>query len=110
MKDNKIKKFADLSKDIEQNALEVDIESLKSGEFEIESIIDVFHDPKDIKEGITISGVNLNGETKRGDVIYISCFIKKSGTSITSPASQCVLKVRIVEIMNGFSYLNKLIK
>jgi len=35
MKNAKIKKFTELSKDIEQNLLEVDIESLKSGEFEI---------------------------------------------------------------------------
>lgn len=110
MKDIKIKKFTELSKDIEQNMLEVDIESLKSGEFEIESIIDVFHDPKDIKENyLSIQSDLTKKDVKRGDLIYITAMIKKPGHSMTSPATQAVLKLRIVDIYQGLSYLNKVI-
>ena len=45
-------------------------------------------------------------QVKRGDVIWITAFIQKAGsTSYSSQQSQAVLKCRIVDIFNG---LNKL--
>jgi len=35
--------------------------------------------------------------------------IKKPGHSMTSPATQAVIKLRIVDIYQGLSYLNKVI-
>ena len=110
MKDKKIKKFDELSNDIESNELEVDFDRVKSGEIEIESVIDVFLDPKDIKENYIGLNYDLSKkELKRGDTFYITAMVKKKGTSINSPASQAVIKVRIIDIYNGLSYLNKVI-
>ena len=109
----KIKKFDELSNDIESIDLEMDIEKIKSGGFEIESIIDVFHDPKDIeiKENniIGIPSDLSKKELKRGDTIYITALIKKKGMSFSAPATQAVLKVRIVDIYHGLAYLNKVL-
>jgi hypothetical protein len=109
---SKIKKFDELSKDIEDKDLEMDIEKLKKGGFEIESIIDVFHDPKDIEIKENIIGIPSDlskKELSRGDTIYITALIKKKGVSFSSPATQAVLKVRIVDIYHGLSYLNKVL-
>jgi hypothetical protein len=35
--------------------------------------------------------------------------IRKSGTSMTSPAVQAVLRLRIIDIYRGLSYLNKVL-
>lgn len=110
MENYKVKKFGELSTDIENTELEMDFDKISSGEFEIESIIDIFHDPKDIKENFV--GINSDltkKEVKRGDTIYITAMIKKPGNSMTSPATQAVLKLRIVDIYQGLSYLNKII-
>jgi len=110
MKNTIFKKFDELSKDIDDKDLEFDFKKIKLGEFEIESIIDIFHDPKDIKENFAgISSDLTKNEVKRGDTIYITAMIKKSGHSMTSPATQAVLKLRIIDIYNGLSYLNKVI-
>lgn len=110
MSDTKIKKFKELSQDVEKKELEIEFSRVKSGEFEIESIIDVFHDPKDIKENfIGIQSDLSKKDLKRGDVIYITAMIKKAGHSMTSPATQAVLKLRIVDIYQGLSYLSKVI-
>lgn len=111
MKNAKIKKFDELSKDIEDKALEVDFEKIKSGEFEIESVIDVIiGSDSGISENISISGIDLsNRDVKRGDTLYITCLMKKKGVSFSSPSSQYTLKVRIVEMISGWSYLNKII-
>jgi hypothetical protein len=110
MSDTKIKKFKELSQDVEKKELEIEFSRVKSGEFEIESIIDVFHDPKDIKENFIGMQSDLSKkDLKRGDVIYITAMIKKAGHSMTSPATQAVLKLRIVDIYQGLSYLSKVI-
>jgi len=110
MKNAKIKKFDELSKDIEDKELEININDIKSGKFEIESIIDVFQDPKDIKENfIGLQSDLTKKEVKRGDTIYITAMIKKSGHSMSSPATQAVIKLRVIDIYNGLSYLNKVI-
>ena len=46
---DKIKKFTQLSSDIENPIFDINVEKIKNGEYEIDSIIDVFLDPKDIK-------------------------------------------------------------
>ena len=107
-------KFTKLANDIE-NIQEIDIEKIKSGEYEIESVIDVFLDPTDIKlqeSGIVGITTDLtNKEVKRGDHVYITAMIRKSGsTSFSSPSIQAVLKLRVVDIYHGLSYLNKIIK
>lgn len=110
MSDTKIKKFKELSQDVEKKELGIEFSRIKSGEFEIESIIDVFHDPKDIKENFIGMQSDLSKkDLKRGDVIYITAMIKKAGHSMTSPATQAVLKLRIVDIYQGLSYLSKVI-
>ena len=49
------------------------------------------------------------GESIMGDTIYITALIKKKGISFTAPATQAVLKVRVVDIYHGLSYLNKVL-
>lgn len=110
MKGRKIKKFDELSKDVEKEELEVDIDRIK--EFEIESIIDIFTEPEDktVKENIIgVPSSLTNKEVKRGDLVYITAMIRKPGQSFTSPATQAVLKLRVVDIYQGLSYLNKVI-
>lgn len=110
MKGRKIKKFDQLSKDLEKETFEVDDEKIKG--FEIESIIDIFTEPeeKDISENVIGVPTSLTEkEVKRGDLIYITAMIRKPGQSFTSPATQAVLKLRVVDIYQGLSYLNKVI-
>ncbi len=108
-----MKKFSNLSDDI-KNIPEIEIEKIKNGEYEIESIIDVFLDPKDIKldEANVINfNTQLNGEVKRGQYIYCICLMRKSGTtSFSSPSIQVVVKAKIIDIYHGLSYLNKILK
>ena len=108
-------KFTKLANDIE-NIVEIDVEKIKSGEYEIESVIDVFFG-NDKEEKIVESGIIgittdiSNKEAKRGDTIYITAMLRKTGSnSFSSPSIQSVLKCRIVDIYHGLSYLNKLIK
>lgn len=110
MKDSKIKKFSQLSSDIENDNLEDNLD--KVTKFEIESIIDVFTEPEDndLKENVIgIPSSLTDKEVKRGDLIYITAMIRKPGQSFTSPATQAVLKLRVVDIYKGLSYLNKVI-
>ena len=113
---SRIKKYDELSDDIKAEFLEIDVEKIKNGEYEIESIIDIITDPKDLPKTVSESGgvmgigMDINKAIKRGDTIYIVAMIRKSGSSsFSSPASQSVLKVRIIDIYNGLSYLNKVI-
>lgn len=109
---SRIKKYQELSKDIEGEIFEVDVEKIKNGEYEIESIIDVFLDPKDLPIKLQESGVGVNTdlsvkEVKRGDTIYITAFLRKPGMSLASPAVQGVLKLRVVDMFYGLQHLNK---
>ena len=107
----KIKKYNELSSDIESNSVDIPIEKL-SGEYHIEEILDIFLDPKDIpvKEGMMGINTDLsNREIKRGELIYITALVRKSGHSVTSPAVQCVIKLRVVDIYQGLQYLSKVI-
>lgn len=107
----KIKKYDELSSDIENKNLEIDIEKLK-GEYRIEEILDVFLDPKDIPVTEGIMGIHTdlsNNEIKRGQLVYISALLRKEGHSLSSPAVQSVIKLRVIDIFKGLQYLNKVI-
>jgi hypothetical protein len=118
MKTRKIKKFQELSNDIKDpEILELEdgiVKSKSSDKFEIESIIDVFMDHKDLPfyeaNQIGFSPDLSNREVKRGDTIYITALVKKKGNSFSSPATQAVIKVRVIDIYHGLAYLNKVIK
>lgn len=47
-------------------------------------------------------------QTKRGDIIYITALLKRNN-NMASPGVQGVLKVRVVDIYYGTSYMNKVI-
>jgi hypothetical protein len=111
---DKIQKFSNLSTDIE-TIINVDVDKIKSGEYEIESVIDVFLDPNDVKlqeSGIIGITTDLsNKDVKRGDHVYITAMLRKTDKqSFSSPSIQAVLKLRVVDIYHGLSYLNKIIK
>ena len=109
-----MQKFTHLSDDI-NNIPTIDIEKIKSGEYEIESVIDIFLDPNDSRlqeSGIVGITTDLtNKDVKRGDTVYITAMLRKTNsTSLSSPSIQAVLKLRVVDIYHGLSYLNKIIK
>lgn len=117
MKTQKIKKFQELSDDIEKEVLDLkdgEIKSKLNQKFEIESVIDVFTDPKDLpltESGLVAMNADLsNKNIKRGDTVYITAMVKKEGQSFSSPSTQAVIKLRIVDIYHGLSYLNKIMK
>jgi hypothetical protein len=95
-----------LSNDIVKDSQE--LERVPDG-YEIEEIIDVIT-PDTLEENwIGVPDISQK-ELKRGELIYITALIRKKGTtSFTSPSTQAVLKVRIVDIYQGLSYLNKVI-
>jgi hypothetical protein len=110
-----MRKFTALSSDIENDDLELSIDSLTSGEYVIDSIIDVFNEPEEdmaiVESGLVAIDADLtNKPIKRGDVVYITALVKKKGASMSSPASQSVLKLRVVDIYAGLNYLNKIMK
>ncbi len=81
------------------------IVKLADNEYEIVSVNDVsLENPKNISEA-TIINAELSGEVKRGDNLYITAMIKKKNATINS---MCVIKVRIVDMFQGLSYLNTL--
>ena len=112
MEIKKFKDYSNLSKDTE--IIDATDNKIK-GEIQIEEIIDIFLDPNDINfgnvdEGVIGVGPDLtNREVKRGDTVYLSCLIKKKGQSFSSPATQAVLRLRIIDIYHGLQYLNKVI-
>jgi hypothetical protein len=109
----KIKKYKDLSDDIQSNDLNSDTEKLK-GEYQIEEILDIFTDPKDIPVTESAGAIGINTdlsvkEVKRGDYVWITALLRKPGQSFTSPAVQGILKLRVVDMFYGLQYLNKVI-
>jgi hypothetical protein len=108
---SKIKKYDELSSDIKDPKLEDEIERLK-GDYQIEEILDIFMDPKDIPIVEGAIGINTDlsvKEVKRGDYIWITALLRKNGQSFNSPAVQGVIKLRVVDIFYGLQYLNKVI-
>jgi hypothetical protein len=107
-------------KDQSKSGMSSDIESLDDqldgivknteidGEWEIVSIVDVSNKPPKIDEAIVINAELGDKKVKRGDFIYITALINKSGASSYHLNQMGVLKVRIVEIYNSLLVLNQL--
>jgi hypothetical protein len=63
-----------------------------------------------VDEAHVIHAGDFSGkEVKRGDYIYLSCLMKKPGTSYAAN-QQGVLQVRVTDIFIGLSKLNQLIQ
>lgn len=63
-----------------------------------------------IDENFIVNAGDFSGKNiKRGDIIWLSCLMKKPGTSFTSN-QQGVLKCRITDIYLGLTKLNSLMK
>lgn len=110
-----MKKFTALSTDIENPEFEISIDAIGNGEYVIDSIIDVFNEPEPddhlVESGLVAIDADLtNKPIKRGDVVYITALIKKKGASMSSPASQSVVKLRVVDIYPGLNRLNSILK
>jgi hypothetical protein len=109
-----MKKFTNLSSDVEDKKLNLDSDEI-TGKIEIESIVDIFVEPdttstSGVDENLIAVNTDLaNKEVKRGDVVYITAFIRREGQSMTSPSSQSVLKLRVIDIYQGLSQLNRLL-
>jgi hypothetical protein len=115
-----MKKFTDLSDDLLNTDLVLDIDSIKSGEYYIDSIIDIIPETdEDIdsnETSITESGIiAMNADLttkpiKRGDTVWITALVKKKGASMASSGSHSVIKLRIVDIYPGLTKLNSILK
>jgi hypothetical protein len=109
-----MKKFTNLSQDLENKELDLTTDKITEP-VEIESIVDIFVEPDgDITSGLDENLIALNTdlankEVKRGDVVYITAFIRREGQSMTSPSTQSVLKLRVIDIYQGLSQLNRLL-
>lgn len=111
---NRTKKFEPLSDDIiALRELENgDIEKI-TGPIQIVSIVGIITEPEKIKKleeaisgGPVFSTDFQTKEVKRGDTIWLTAFIKKSGsTSWSSQQSAATLKCRIVDIFHGYNKL-----
>ena len=76
---------------------------------QITGIIDE-EEAKKIEENFVVHAGNFTGkEIKRGDTIWLSCLMKKPGTSYT-PNQQGVLKTRVTDIFIGLTKLNQIMK
>jgi hypothetical protein len=84
----------------------------KVKEVEIVQITGVIseEEAKKIDENFVVQGGDFSGkEIKRGDYIWLSCLMKKPGTSYAAQ-QQGVLKCRVTDIYLGLSKLNQLMK
>jgi len=93
-----------MSDSLNDTNLEIPIEKLKDGEFEIVGINDISLD-KPKNEAMIVNADLGDNNAKRGDVLWITAMVKKKNVNWNSMA---VLKVRIVDIYNGLSILNTL--
>jgi hypothetical protein len=78
------------------------------GEWEIVDIIDVSSKPPNISEAIIINADLGDKKVKRGESIYITALINKSGASSYHLNQMGVIKCRITEIYNSLLVLNQL--
>ncbi len=103
----KIKKFNDITEP-ELNA--DDVEKVdKIGIVQVTGILSEEEASK-LDENIIINAGDFSGkEIKRGDIIWLSCLMKKPGSSY-SANQQGVVKCRVSDIYLGFSKLNSLMK
>lgn len=107
-----------LSSDIENIDMEIEGQKVNNNDYEIEEILDVIIPSKEKGRefgNVDESTVSVHSdltvkEAKRGDIIWVTALLRRRGTtSLTSPAVQGVLKVRIVDIYYGLQYLNKVL-
>ena len=105
----KLKEY--LQDDITEFENEIDkYEKVK--EIEIIQITGVIseEEAKKIDENLIVYAGDFSGkDVKRGDYIYLSCMMKKPGTSY-SPQQQGVLQCRVTDIYLGLTKLNSLMK
>lgn len=100
-----------VSSDIEtlEDQIEKQIKGTElEGEWEITDIIDVTTKPPKVNEAIIINAELGDKKAKRGDFIYITAMINKTGASAYHNSQMGVLKVRVVEIYNSILVLNSL--
>lgn len=125
-----MKKFSDITdketsmefdkEDQQKDGVSSDIETLEDqiekqikgteleGEWEITDIIDVSTKPPKTNEAIIINAELGDKKVKRGEFIYITAMINKTGASAYHNSQMGVLKVRVVEIYNSILVLNQL--
>jgi len=117
-----IQKFKQYSEGKDIQNLQDDITTLvKDGEdyvkitepLELVQVTGVISDEEEIKkieEHFVIHAGDFSGkEIKRGEIVWLSCLMKKPGNSYASN-QQGVLKCRITDIYIGLSKLNQLMK
>ena len=106
------KKSKNLSTDIESldSQLHDEVVGTKlDGEWEIVSVIDVSKEMPKTNEAIIINAELGSGEIKRGQYIYITAQIKKSGQTQAYHQSQMgVIKCQVRDIYNTMYILNSL--
>jgi len=101
--------FKPLSDDITKIETGEGFEKVK--EVEIIQITGVIseEEAKKVDENLIVHAGNFtNKDVKRGDIIWLSCLLKKPGTSF-AVQQQGVLKCRISDIYLGLSKLNQLL-
>jgi len=118
--ENKIKKFKDYKKSDKNQNLQLDILVLddEHGKYkkvkepmEIVQITGILSDEekKKLDENHIVHASFVGENVKRGDIVWLSCLLKKPGSSY-SPQEQGVIKTRIVDIYLGLSKLNSIMK
>lgn len=132
---NKIKRFKYFEKNSQNSEtqeekssdiveLKIDDKKVDNPEdYYIDQVLDVTvskdNDRDDESEVKSLSEAGISGtvgmhadlsvrQTKRGDIIYITALLKRNN-NMASPGVQGVLKVRVVDIYYGTSYMNKVI-
>ena len=119
--DNSIKKFEEYTQDPLMDNLEevkVEDEDFKAKDWEVDEVIEVLtEDPTksederikaSVEEAITFD-TQVPKDVKRGDYLWITALIKRKNSSLTDPGRQAVIKLRVVDIYNGLSHLNKVL-
>lgn len=99
-----------LSDDITKIETDEGYEKVK--EVEIVQITGVISEEEAMKidEDFVVHAGDFSGkEIKRGDIVWLSCLMKKPGSSFASQ-QQGVLKCRVSDIYLGLSKLNQLMK
>lgn len=102
--------FKALADDITKIETDEGYEKVK--EIEIIQITGVIseEEAKKIDEAFVVHAGDFSGkEIKRGEIIWLSCLMKKPGLSYTAQ-QQGVLKCRVADIYLGLSKLNSLMK
>lgn len=101
---------ANLANDITKIETDEGYEKVK--EVEIVQITGVISEEEAMKidEDFVVHAGDFSGkEIKRGDIVWLSCLMKKPGSSFAAQ-QQGVLKCRVSDIYLGLSKLNQLMK